>query len=937
MISQHNIETVLKIITKLHKGFQICHFNARSLTSCKIDYLNYILPEKGVDVFTVSETWFKPELDDRFYELNNYKLIRHDRQTDARGGGIALYTRNYLKVRILFKSTAEEAVEYMGVELSGNDNSKCMLICVYNPSRSNNLENLFAKLADIALQYEKIVVCGDFNINLLNDDHKARMFLNSITSCGLLVVNNLPTRYGQNCTPALLDLVLCSSSSLSIHFDQLTLGGLSDHDMLIYVCDFNFQHDSQNEKIVHDFKSINMDMLFTECLQIDFTMIWRLSDVNEKLDLFNNIVVYLYEKFVPKKVIKQRKSKPPWYNSSVKDSIKTRNKFYVAWKNNPTVQNWNIFKKARNKSNAATKKAKCEFYRRHFGSSELTTKTLWKKLENMGVKKKKQFCELNADVLNQHFLSSSQSSISSNHPPNPNSVYNGPNFNFSSFYEPDVLLALKSIKSDAVGHDRINLKFIKILLPFVLSSITHIFNHIITTSQFPSVWKIANIIPVNKKSSPLTPNDYRPISILSALSKAFEKLLSKQINQHNIANKLLSTNQSGFQTAKSCNTATLKVLDDLRPSFDKGDLSIIVFIDFSKAFDMVNFELLLYKLINYFGFSLSAKNLLESYLFERCQYVTTKTGISNMSAINSGVPQGSILGPILFTMFINDIAYCLKNSSIHLYADDAQIYMSRPPGLKEDLGVRINEDLFSICKWAESNKLQINAGKTQAICVHHTSLSKEDFPPIYMDNSPIEYVDVVKSLGFQINSKLTCTHHINFIVLKIYNVLRMLWFSASFLPADIKLKLIHSLILPLILYAANVYGDLDAESLRKLQLAVNNCARFVFKKRKFDHISHLTHNILGSSIVNFLHLRNVLFMHKLIFSKTPVYLYCKLNFFHSNRINNLILPKCKLKSTSRMFFISAVKVWNSLPMYLKNESNYFKFKSSVSEMFKSQH
>ena len=553
----------------------------------------------------------------------------------------------------------------------------------------------------------------------------------------------------------------------------------------------------------------------------------------------------------------------------------------------------------------------------------------------MGVKKKKQLCELDADVLNQHFLSSSQSTIDATPAINHEYVYDGPILHFSSVYEPDVISALNSIKSNAVGHDGIHLKFIKMMLPFVLPSITHIFNHIITTSQFPTIWKVANIIPVNKKSSPQTPNDYRPISILSALSKSFEKLLSIQINQHNTANMLLSPNQSGFQTGKSCNTATLKVLEDLRPSFDKGELSIIIFIDFSKAFDMVNLELLINKLHKYFGFSSSAKNLLKSYLEDRFQYVTTKTGTSNMCSINSGVPQGSILGPILFTMFINDMVGCCKNSSIHLYADDAQIYLSRPPGLKEDLGARINEDLSNICCWAESNKLQINAAKTQAICLHHTTLSTVDFPLIIMQSSIIGYVEVVKSLGFHINTKLTCTHHINATVLKIYNVLRILWFSASFLPADIKLKLIHSLILPLILYAANVYGDMDAESLRKLQFAVNNCARFVYNKRKYDHISHLSQNILGFSIINFLHIRNLLFMHKLVYSKTPHYLFCKLHFFHSNRVNNLILPNCKLKSTSRMFFISAIKLWNSLPMYLKNESNYFKFKFSISEMFRS--
>ena len=931
-VSQDNVKTVLEILTNAKQGFQICHLNARSLTRSKIEFLNYVLPQNGPDMLAVSETWFKTDVDDRFYELQKYKLFRHDRQTDSRGGGVAFYIRNNLQTRIVLKSSIDEPVEYIGVELSAHDKSKCLCICVYNPSRTNNLCSLFEKLVEIFLHYEKIIVCGDFNINILSDDMKSTAFKDSVASCGLNIINTLPTRYGPNCSPALLDLVLCSNKSLTIHFDQLSLGGLSDHDMLFYVCDFNLETKLDDEIIYHDFNAINMEHLYNDCLLIEWNQIWWVPDVNAKIEHFNNVILHLFHKFVPRKVKKQRKIKPPWYNSLVKDFIKQRNKLYITWKENPSAQNWSIFKAARNKSHAVTKKAKCEYYRRMFGSSDLTTKTLWKKLETMGVKKKKQSCQLPANDMNQYFLQSSQPLIDRAPQLNAEFVYDGPRLNFSAFGESDVLLALKSIKSDAVGHDGIHLKFLKMLLPFILSPITHIFNHIITTSVFPSTWKIGNIIPVNKKSSPCSPNDFRPVTILSGLSKAFEKLLAVQINKHIAENNLLSPEQSGFQTGKSCNTATLKVIEDLRPAFDRGELSIIVLIDFSKAFDMVDFNILTHKLFEYFGFSILSINLLKSYLSNRLQYVTTSTGVSSLSAISSGVPQGSILGPILFSMFINDMVGCCKNTSIHLYADDAQIYMSRPVGLKEDLGERINDDLRLICKWADTNRLLINTSKTQAICLHHTSASKEDYPLIYMQSTAIEYAEVVKSLGFQINTRLNCIHHINCTVQKIYNILRMLWFSSSFLQPYIKLNLIHSLILPLIMYAANVYGDLDAASLRKLQLAVNNCTRFVYKKRKYDHISHLSHNILGFSIKNFLNFRNILFIHKLINSKTPAYLYSKLKLCQSNRTNNLVLPKCKFQSTSRMFFVNAIKLWNSLPIHLKNELNYVRFKCSITEL-----
>lgn len=506
--------------------------------------------------------------------------------------------------------------------------------------------------------------------------------------------------------------------------------------------------------------------------------------------------------------------------------------------------------------------------------------------------------------------------------------YNGIKLSFDSFSESEVHNALFSIKSNAVGYDGIHIKLIKLILHFILPIMTHIFNLIITTSTYPSNWKIGHIIPVAKKNSPTDPDDFRPISILSCLSKVFEKLISIQICKHLNDNKLLSRYQSGFQAGKSCNTAVLKIFEDIRPSYDRGDLTILVLIDFSKAFDCVNYKILLKKLYNYFGFSCQACALLESYLTGRSQFVHLSDSTSNIKNTNSGVPQGSILGPILFSIFINDIVSCCESSSIHLYADDAQIYLSRPPGLIEDLIFRLNEDLANILNWSEANNLSINILKTQAICLHNKSVLVRP-QQLKMINTDITFSDEVKNLGFIINSKLNCKSHITSTIQKIYIVLRKLWCIASFLHTEVKLKLVKIFIIPLIIYGANVYGNLDSASLNKLQLTVNNCARFVYNKRKYDHISTYSKNILGSNLKAFLDTRNLLFIHKLIFNKTPDYLFECLIFSNSKRTNNLAVPVHRHLTTSRMFFINAVNLWNQLPHHIKNIANLKIFKSAL--------
>ena len=334
----------------------------------------------------------------------------------------------------------------------------------------------------------------------------------------------------------------------------------------------------------------------------------------------------------------------------------------------------------------------------------------------------------------------------------------------------------------------------------------------------------------------------------------------------------------------------------------------------------------------FIGFGQEACKLVSSYLADRSQYVSSLNSSSKLSCIHSGVPQGSILGPILFSIFINDIVSCCRSSSIHLYADDAQIYLSRPLGLIEDLSYRINADLRRICNWSDLNHLMINTSKTKAICFHHTVLST-NLPEIRINNDTIVYAEVLKNLGFIMNTKLSCTHHVNATVQKIYCVLRKLWFAARFLQPDLKLKLIKSFIIPFITYGANVYGVLDSTSIKKLQLAINYCARFIYCKRKYDHISEESRTILGSTLQSYLNIRNLLLIHKIIYTKSPDYLHCFLKFSNSRRTHNIILPAHKQLTSSRMFFINAVRLWNSLPNSVKNQKNHLIFKTAIIKNF----
>ncbi|XP_052856050.1 probable RNA-directed DNA polymerase from transposon BS isoform X11 [Drosophila gunungcola] len=342
-----------------------------------------------------------------------------------------------------------------------------------------------------------------------------------------------------------------------------------------------------------------------------------------------------------------------------------------------TGQAYAVFKSLRKKVTKLTDTAKGNFYSHKFNNASSTAQT-WKIIKNLGICKVKPRLEqdMNVNELNKKFLSCTVPEITDNNYLNPRFVPETVcdiRFRFLCVNPCDVLQSILRIKSDATGSDNINPKFIKILLPKILPYITYTFNTVLTKSTYPDCWKAAKIIPIPKSN-----NEYRPISILPYLSKVFENLMADQINKFMSDNAMLTNNQSGFRKNRSCTSAIIKIADDIREQIDENNVTLLVLLDYSKAFDTVNHNVLCAKLRNMFMFSKSSVKLVSSYLQNRRQSVVLSSVSSSYENVNRGVPQGSVLGPLLFTLYVNDLPNALSECNVHLYADDVQMYVSRP-------------------------------------------------------------------------------------------------------------------------------------------------------------------------------------------------------------------------------------------------------------------
>jgi hypothetical protein len=364
-------------------------------------------------------------------------------------------------------------------------------------------------------------------------------------------------------------------------------------------------------------------------------------------------------------------------------------------------------------------------------------------------------------------------------------------FNLELVEESSVARVILDMTSNSEGSDGISRDMVLLTLPRTLAVITAIINKSLHSGIFPCVWKEGRVNPIPKLNNPSQLKDLRPITILPFLSKIVEKLICLQLTNYLNYADVLPIKQSGFQPNHSTATAMLDVVDDILTGQDAGMGSILVFLDFSRAFDTINHDLLLSKL-SYYGFDSSALKWFSSYLSDRSQrvMVTSESGNRKTSRavfLRRGVPQGPILGPILFNLYTADLVTCIKNCKYHAYANDLQIYLSFKPQDTITSVSLINEDLNRINEWALKNCFVLNPLKSKFILLgSHGKTSKinDHNPVIKLNGTAIEQVTETRSLGILIDSRLKFHNHVVQTVKSCFYRLKVLYQVRKYLDID---------------------------------------------------------------------------------------------------------------------------------------------------------
>ena len=949
-----------------------------SLNNAKILELQSYAYINKPEIIILNETWLKNSINDNeILSEDQYKMFRLDRSESnhppdrlnprkfrRNGGGVLI------AIRADIDATSKEiklkaAAELLAVQVTLKNGNKFIFATCYRVGTLGDTHHDAVKSALFSLLKKKnpprMYLTGDFNLssaNWLNNSSTVSLeqkFIDSFAELGLNQLINEPTHIKGNT----LDILLTNfeNTIMNVHVKDKNSFCFSDHYPVEFTLKENIRRKKGPKRKFYNFKKADWDSLKNSLSSINwFDLLTKTANVESSYKIFKSTLFSHIEKYIPKVTVKNE-FQPPWFDSECYEACREKERLRKKFNNSNNVNDGIKFSVARKDFQKLKKDKMNSNLFDHHDSNDITKKVYG------FVKSQSNSCRIpecvsyndtirndpegQAELFNTFFYDQFSQ----------NSTYNididfssGPKFDIL-FSTPIVENLLSKIDPNkAIGPDGLHGKILKNCSNSLAYPLAILYKMSYNSGIIPLEWKEANVVPIFKKGSKTLVENYRPISLTCVVMKVFERIIKDEILVH--TKHLIDERQHGFMENRSCTTNMVPFCENLALNLNNNLRTDIIYFDFAKAFDSVNHDRILYKLKHNFGIDGLLLQFICNYLKDRKQSVVLGNYKSSSKDVLSGVPQGSIIGPLLFVLFINDIFEVVsEDTSISLYADDTKICKTIRSKLDMD---QLQLDIDNLNTWAITNLMKFHPDKCKVLSVYNSSKSYLENPPSYsLDSVPLENIGVEKDLGVDTASNLSWKHQIDRICSKASQKLGMLRRSCNFLTSNSKrARTIYITIVRSIFeHCSVIWRPTNKTLITKVENVQKRAIKWVLNEENLSYSPKDVYikkckdlKILPMALR--FELSDLVWLHKILYSLVPIKLPYYFRFYSDNsrlRFCHLdplslvcdFIPRTNTSQSktrnrfANSFFYRTHLLWNQLPLTIRSLESPFEFKAAV--------
>lgn len=905
--------------------FVIAHMNIQSLRN-KMSELEVLLDELPCHIVSLNEHWLN-ESEISLYVPTSYKLLSYYCRGETGYGGVSLYMQKNVDIRVelldLESLTIVRDFEVSGVVLI---DLKIILVSLYRTPDANisvfkDHFELLIKSLDKYLNHRLIIV-GDFNIDVNEDCSNVYDCINLFLSFGLRYLNNLPTRMN-----ACLDNVLTSTefnSPTCGTFDPL----MSDHvGIWLSIQHTPYSKINKSYIIYRSLRTNNLCKLRDHLLMIDFNRIISTSrDVNSAWNLFTSILSSVLSRCCPmiKRHLNESKRPVKKYNGWYNDELASLRVLVFYWfiKAKNDTNYINTYKSVRARYKKAVKKSQIQYNESYIQNSPNMVSSAWNLMKRATKVSTELQVDISPDTFNRHFVDNVFQPLTTDDNIHDrefsgnflNRQLSNQPFSVTTITPTKLVSLVKKIKisrsEDVFGMSSLVLKHI---IDIILTPLVDLINWSVSDAVFPDCLKTSIIVPIYKKGDKQQVDNYRPIALVPIFSKIFEHCVLSQLSSYFFQGNIIHSSQHGFRSGASTISAITELVNSIHDSFEQKNITSAIFLDLSRAFDTISHPILLDKL-HWYGVSTNTVNLIRSYLLDRRQIVKFNNTFSSVELVKRGVPQGSVLGPFLFSVYINDFPIYLNCKSI-LYADDTTL-ISIAHNLDEIHSLNANT-LQLAAKWLKYNELVLNNSKTESMLF---SL----IPNIISQNQS----DCIKVLGITIDPKLTWSNHTNAVCKKIAKNIYLLKRLRQLVSLKYLLVVYYAMIHSHLSYGVALWGN--SSGAKNVFYWQKKALRCMLKMGSRDSCRE------AFKFYGIMTLPCIYIFHCLVYIKSIINNLSTFDGQHNyftRGCDNLITPRSRLTKLQNSYKINGIRFFNFLPLEIRN-LDISSFKGRIKKVLK---